>query len=72
MGMERRGGGSWRFLILARAEESLQIVTSVPGVWLKVGSVTLAEIEDVGQFIGPKQLVSWAGLTPAVYTSRQE
>lgn len=54
---------------LVHAEESLQIVTSVPGVGFKIGSVILAEIGDISQFIGPKQLVSWAGLTPAVYES---
>jgi transposase len=54
---------------LARDEESLQIVTSVPGIGFKVGAVILAEIGDISQFAGPKNLVSWAGLAPAVYES---
>ncbi|SCL75809.1 Transposase IS116/IS110/IS902 family protein [Methanoculleus chikugoensis] len=54
---------------LARGEESLQIVTSVPGIGFRVGAVILAEIGDISQFASPKQLVIWAGLAPAVYES---
>ena len=39
---------------LARDEESLQIVTSVPGIGFAVGAVILTEIGDISQFASPK------------------
>jgi len=57
---------------LARVQESLQIVTSVPGIGFTVGAVILAEIGDISQFDGPKNLVSWAGLAPTVYESARK
>lgn len=41
----------------------------MPGIGFTIGSAILAEIEDISQFGSPKQLVSWAGLAPAVYES---
>ncbi len=39
-------------------------VQAIPGVGPVLASVFVAEIGDVSRFPGPRQLVSWAGLTP--------
>lgn len=49
--------------------ENIEILISIPGIGFTIGSSILAEIGDIGQFQSPKQLVSWAGLSPAVYES---
>jgi len=48
---------------------NIDILVSIPGVGFIIGSSILAETGDVSQFDNPKQLVSWAGLSPAVYES---
>ncbi len=39
-------------------------IQAIPGVGPVLASVFVAEIGDVSRFPGPRQLVSWAGLTP--------
>jgi len=48
---------------------NIEILVSIPGIGFTIGSSVLAEIGNIGQFDNPKQLVSWAGLSPAVYES---
>ena len=48
---------------------NIEILVSIPGIGFTIGSSILAEIGDVNQFDNPKRLVSWAGLSPAVYES---
>jgi len=46
---------------------NIEILVSVPGIGFTIGSSILAEIGNISQFDSSKQLVSWAGLAPAVY-----
>ena len=48
---------------------NIEILVSVPGIGFTIGSSILAEIGNICQFNNSKQLVSWAGLSPAVYES---
>ena len=48
---------------------NIEILVSIPGIGFTIGSSILAEIGNISQFDSPKQLVSWAGLSPAVYES---
>jgi transposase len=41
-----------------------QAVLALPGVGPVLAAVFVAEIGDVARFAGPRQLTSWAGLTP--------
>jgi transposase len=41
-----------------------QAVQAIHGVGRVLAGLFVAEIGDVGRFAGPRQLVSWAGLTP--------
>lgn len=50
-------------------KENIEILVSIPGIGFTIGSSILAEIGDINQFKSPKNLVSWAGLAPAVYES---
>lgn len=57
-----------RFAALAavrlHADPGYAAVQTIPGVGPVLGAVFCAEIGDVARFAGPKQLTSWAGLTP--------
>lgn len=48
---------------------NIEILVSIPGIGFTIGSSILAEIGNIHQFECPKKLVSWAGLSPAVYES---
>lgn len=48
---------------------NIEILVSVPGIGFTIGSSILAEIGNISPFDSSKQLVSWAGLAPAVYES---
>lgn len=41
-----------------------RVIQQVPGVGPTLAAVFVAEIGDVTRFAGPRQLCSWAGLTP--------
>lgn len=41
-----------------------QAIQTVPGVGPTLAAIFVAEIGDVHRFPGPRQLCSWAGLTP--------
>ncbi len=45
------------------------LLKSIPGIGDKLASTIVAEIGDARQFVGPKQLVAFAGLDPGVYSS---
>jgi len=48
---------------------NIEILVSIPGIGFTIGSSILAEIGNIRQFDNSKQLVSWSGLSPAVYES---
>ena len=48
---------------------NVEILVSIPGIGFTIGSSILAEIGNISQFDNSKQLVSWSGLSPAVYES---
>jgi transposase len=58
-------------LILRRAakDPGWAVIQQVPGIGPILAAVIVAEIGDIGRFTGPRQLCSWAGLTPKHYES---
>ncbi|MCP2251272.1 IS110 family transposase, partial [Lentzea aerocolonigenes] len=58
-------------LILRRAakDPGWTVIQQIPGIGPILAAVILAEIGDIGRFAGPRQLCSWAGLTPKHYES---
>ena len=55
--------------LLCEFEESVRLLTTIPGVGLQSAAIILAEIADIKRFSSPKKLVSYAGLVPSVYQS---
>ena len=47
------------------------VITTVPGISNRLGSVILAEIRNINTFNNPAQLQAFAGLEPAIYQSGQ-
>jgi transposase len=47
-----------------RGHDGYEAVQAIHGVGRVLGAVFVAEIGDVTRFAGPRQLCSWAGLTP--------
>jgi len=47
-----------------RHDPGYRAITKINGVGKVIGAIFVAEIGDVTRFPGPKQLCSWAGLTP--------
>lgn len=47
------------------------VITMVPGIGNRLGSVILAEIRNINTFNNPAQLQAFAGLEPAIYQSGQ-
>lgn len=47
------------------------IVTSITGISNRLGSVILAEVNNINNFHSPDQLLAFAGLEPSVYQSGQ-
>jgi transposase len=47
-----------------RDDPGYRAITRIDGVGKVIGAVFVAEIGDISRFPGPKQLCSWAGLTP--------
>jgi len=58
-------------LLLRRAakDPGWTVIQQLPGIGPILAAVILAEIGDIGRFTGPRQLCSWAGLTPKHYES---
>jgi transposase len=48
-----------------KAHPGYKAVQALPGVGRVIAAVFVAEIGDVSRFASPRQLCSWAGLTPA-------
>lgn len=58
-------------LILSTSESiaEVQLITTIPGVGMKIAASIVAEIGDASQFQHPKQLVAFAGIDPSVFSS---
>lgn len=47
------------------------VITTIPGIGNRLGSVILAEIRNINTFTNPAQLQAFAGLEPSIYQSGQ-
>jgi transposase len=56
---------------LARADERVRLLITIPGIGDLLGLTLAAEIGDVARFAGPRKLVGYAGLAPRVKQSGQ-
>jgi transposase len=56
---------------LARADERVQLLTTIPGVGEQLALIMAAEIGDVARFHTPRKLIGFAGLAPRVAQSGQ-
>jgi len=56
---------------LAGLLPEVELIKSIPGIGNKLAAAIVAEVGDVKQFEGAKQLVAFAGLDPGVYSSGQ-
>ena len=58
-------------LVLRRAakDPGWAVIQQIPGIGPILAAVILAEIGDIRRFRGPRQLCSWAGLTPKHHES---
>lgn len=58
-------------LVLRRAgkDPGWTVIQQIPGIGPILAAVILAEIGDIRRFRGPRQLCSWAGLTPKHHES---
>ncbi len=54
---------------LLKDHAGYRAVQAIDGVGRRFAAIFVAEIGDVTRFAGPKQLCSWAGLTPKHYES---
>jgi transposase len=52
-----------------KSDKGYKAIQVIPGVGPILGAVFVAEIGDVSRFSHPKQLCSWAGLTPLHHES---
>ena len=56
---------------LARADDRVRLLVSVPGVGELLGLTLIAEIGDIARFPTPRKLIGYSGLTPIVRQSGQ-
>ena len=56
---------------LARADQRVQLLTTIPGVGEHLALMIAAEIGDVSRFATPRKLIGFAGLAPKVKQSGQ-
>lgn len=54
---------------LASELPEVELLKSIPGIGDKLAAAIVAEVGDVQQFEGPKQLVAYAGLDPGIFSS---
>jgi transposase len=54
---------------IASALPEVELMKSIPGIGDKLAAAIVAEVGDVTQFEDAKQLVAFAGLDPAIYSS---
>jgi transposase len=57
---------------LARADERVRLLVTIPGVGDLLGLTIAAEIGDISRFASARKLVGYSGLTPRVYQSGQK
>jgi len=53
----------------AKDDPCIKLLTSMPGIGIYSAAVIIAEIGEIGRFVGPKQLCSYAGLVPSTRSS---
>jgi transposase len=56
---------------LFRADPRISRLTPIPGIGFLTAAVVTAEVWDVTRFPSPRQLCSWAGLTPTEHSSAE-
>jgi transposase len=56
---------------LARANEQVQLLTSIPGIGELLGLTLAAEIGDISRFPSDRKLVGYSGLSPTIKQSGQ-
>ena len=52
-----------------KPDRALEIVSSMPGVGLVIGSVIVTETDGIGRFLRPERYVGYAGLSPSTHSS---
>ena len=57
---------------LAQELPNFHIIKSIPGIGDNLAARILAEIGDISNFTGPKQLVAYAGVDPIIYQSGKD
>jgi transposase len=58
-------------LPLARADERVMLLKTIPGVGELLGLTIAAEVGDIARFANPRKLIGYAGLAPGVRQSGQ-
>jgi transposase len=56
---------------LARADDRVRLLTTIPGIGEHLALMIAAEIGDVARFATPRKLIGYAGLAPKVKQSGQ-
>src|SRR4051794_7562857 len=57
---------------LARADERVRLLVTIPGVGDLLGLTIASEIGDISRFASARKLVGYSGLTPRIYQSGQK
>jgi DNA-binding CsgD family transcriptional regulator len=57
---------------LARADERVRLLVTIPGIGDLLGLKIASEIGDISRFASARKLVGYSGLTPRVYQSGQK
>jgi transposase len=57
---------------LARADERVRLLVTIPGIGDLLGLTIASEIGDISRFASARKLVGYSGLTPRVYQSGQK
>ena len=57
---------------LARADERVRLLITIPGIGDLLGLTIATEIGDISRFASARKLVGYSGLTPRVYQSGQK
>ncbi|CAH0122657.1 IS110 family transposase ISHaha5 [Paenibacillus sp. CECT 9249] len=67
--IEQLGGLERQMDRIASILPEIELLKSIPGIGDKLAAAIVAEIGDINQFEDAKQLVAYAGLDPAIYSS---
>lgn len=59
-------------IALAKEIPNFHIIKSIPGIGDNLAARLLAEIGDICNFTGPKQLIAYAGIDPIIYQSGKD